>query len=98
MRRDVCQAIADPVRRDIINLLSEQALNVNSVAKHYEISRPAISRHLKILRECGIIVVNKKGRERLCKIEPKMLEMAFTWIDQYKKLWKDNNNIPLSPN
>lgn len=98
MRRDVYQAIADPVRRDIIHLLSKQAMNVNSVAQHYDISRPAISRHLRILRECGIIKVNKSGRERLCKIEPEMLQMAFNWMDQYKELWNPNDNIPLSPN
>ena len=98
MRRDVYQAIADPVRRDIIQLLSKQALNVTSVVEHYEISRPAISRHLRILRECGIVTVNKDGRSRIYEIEPKMLKMAFNWIDQYKELWKQNNNIPLSPN
>lgn len=87
MRRDVYQAIADPVRRDIIKLLAKQSLNVNSVAENYEISRPAISRHLKILNECGIISINKKGRERLCKVEPKMLSTAHKWIDQYKELW-----------
>ncbi len=98
MRRDVYQAIADPVRRDIIQLLSRQALNVNSVVEHYEISRPAISRHLRILRECGIVKVNKDGRSRIYEVEPNMLKMAFTWIDQYKELWKENNNNPLSPN
>ena len=98
MRRDVYQAIADPVRRDIIQLLSKQALNVNSVVEHYEISRPAISRHLRILRECGIVKVNKDGRSRIYEVEPNMLKMAFTWIDQYKELWKENNNNPLSPN
>lgn len=98
MRRDVYQAIADPVRRDIIKLLSEQAMNVSTVVQHYDISRPAISRHLRILRECGIINVDKKGRERFCKIEPEMLKQAFTWIDQYKELWKENDDIPLPPN
>ena len=97
MRRDVYQAIADPVRRDIIKLLAEQSLNVNNVAKNYEISRPAISRHLKILNECGIISINKKGRERLCKVEPKMLVPAFKWIDQYKELWKEKNNHTPTP-
>ncbi|MFY0630784.1 MAG: winged helix-turn-helix transcriptional regulator [Flavobacteriaceae bacterium] len=94
MRRDVYQAIADPIRRDIIKLLMKDTMNINEVAKNYEISRPAVSKHLKILNECGIININKKGRERLCKVKPKMLKPAHTWIDQYKELFKDNKTTP----
>ncbi|MEM6522376.1 MAG: metalloregulator ArsR/SmtB family transcription factor [Bacteroidota bacterium] len=89
MRRDVFQAIADPIRRDIIQLLSENQLSVNSVAEKFEISRPAISKHLKILKECDIIDISQEGRERYCKIKPKNLIPAFVWIDQYRKLWED---------
>ncbi len=87
-RRDVFQAMADPVRRDIIELLARKTLTVNEVADHFDISRPAISRHLKILEECGIVSVNKKGRIRYCRIEPKTLIPAFLWIDQYRSLWE----------
>ena len=89
MRRDVFQAIADPVRRDIIRLLAEQSLTINSVAEKFDVSRPAISKHLKILKECGIIVINKQGRERYCLIQPKNLIPAFLWIDQYRDLWEE---------
>lgn len=89
MRRDVFQAIADPVRRDIIELLAEQPLSVNSVAEKFDVSRPAISKHLKILKECGIIEINKQGRERFCQIQPRELIPAFMWIEQYRKLWED---------
>lgn len=89
MRRDVFQAIADPVRREIIELLAMQPLSVNEVAEKFEISRPAISKHLKILSECGIIAFNKIGRERLCLIQPQKLIPAFLWIKQYNKLWED---------
>ncbi|MEW7291667.1 ArsR/SmtB family transcription factor [Aquimarina sp. 2304DJ70-9] len=89
MRRDVFQAIADPVRRDIITLLAEQSLTVNSVAEKFDVSRPAISKHLKILKECGIIEIHKEGRERFCKIQPKNLIPAFLWIEQYRSLWED---------
>lgn len=89
VRRDVFQAIADPVRRDIIRLLAEQALSINSVAEKFEVSRPAISKHLKILKECGIIVINKEGRERFCQIQPKNLIPAFLWIEQYRSLWDE---------
>jgi DNA-binding transcriptional ArsR family regulator len=86
MRRDVFQAIADPVRRDIISLLAEQTLTVNSVAEHFDVSRPAISKHLKILKECGIVCINKKGRERYCQIQPRNLIPAFLWIEQYRNI------------
>ncbi len=89
MRRDVFQAIADPVRRDIIELLSNETLTVNTVAEKFEVSRPAISKHLKILKECGIIEINKRGRERFCEIQPRKLIPAFLWIEQYKNLWED---------
>jgi len=89
MRRDVFQAIADPVRRDIIELLATETLSVNEVAEKFEISRPAISKHLKILNECGIINFNQIGRERMCLIQPQKLIPAFLWVKQYNKLWED---------
>ncbi|WP_240486165.1 ArsR/SmtB family transcription factor [Aquimarina atlantica] len=89
MRRDVFQAIADPVRREIIELLADETLTVNTVAQKFDVSRPAISKHLKILKECGIITINKQGRERLCQIQPKNLIPAFLWIEQYRNLWED---------
>ncbi|MCK5442595.1 MAG: winged helix-turn-helix transcriptional regulator [Maribacter sp.] len=88
MRRDVFQAIADPVRRDIIALLANESLTVNTVAENFEISRPAISKHLRILNECGIVIISKKGRERYCEIQPKNLIPVSEWIEQYRKLWE----------
>lgn len=89
MRRDVFQAIADPVRRDIIKLLAEEVLTVNAVAEKFDVSRPAISKHIRILNECGIVEINQIGRERYCQIQPKNLIPAFLWIEQYKSLWED---------
>jgi len=89
MRRDVYQAIADPVRRDIIDLLSKEARSVNEVAKEFEISRPAISKHLKILHESGLIEIIRKGRERYCQIQPQNLIPAFMWLEQHKKQWEE---------
>lgn len=88
MRRDVYQAIADPVRREIIDLLSKKTLSVNDVANEFEISRPAISKHLKILHESGLIEINQKGRERYCQIKAQHLIPAFMWLEQHKKLWE----------
>ena len=89
IRRDVFQAIADPLRRDIIKLLAEETLTVNAIAKKFEVSRPAVSKHLKILEECGIIGIEQSGRERFCSIKPSSLIPAFMWIDQYKALWEE---------
>ena len=89
MRRDVFQAIADPIRRDIVELVSEQPRSVNAIAKEFEISRPAISKHLRILNECGLIKMESRGRERICLIEPQNLLPAFLWIDQYRHLWEE---------
>jgi DNA-binding transcriptional ArsR family regulator len=67
MRRDVFQAIADPNRRAILSLLAGQRLTLNGVAENFRISRPAISRHIKILKECGLVVIIPHGRERYCE-------------------------------
>ena len=89
MRRDVFQAIADPVRRDIIELVSKEPLSINEIADQFEISRPAISKHLKILNECGIIEFKQAGRERFCMIQATTLIPAFLWIKQYNTLWEE---------
>lgn len=88
MRRDVFQAIADPVRRDIIRLLAAEVLTVNAIAERFDISRPAISRHLKILQECGVLDMYRKGRERICRMKPGSLVPAFLWLEQYQELWE----------
>ncbi len=88
-RRDVFQAIADPTRRQIIELLSEEPQNLNSLADKFDISRPAVSQQIKFLKECGLVEVTKKGRERYCAIQPAELIPAFMWIEQYKKLWEE---------
>lgn len=87
MRRDVFQAIADPTRREIINMIAHETLNLNSVAEKFHISRPAISKHIKILKECGLIVINQKGRERYCEANLKKLNEVSDWVEQYKKFW-----------
>jgi DNA-binding transcriptional ArsR family regulator len=87
MRRDVFQAIADPTRRSIINLLSQQSLNLNSVAENFDTSRPAISRHMRILIECDLVRINKIGRERHCEVRFDTLKEVSQWIDQYRVFW-----------
>jgi DNA-binding transcriptional ArsR family regulator len=87
-RRDPFQAIADPTRRQIINLIAQQSMNLNAIADKFDITRPAISNHIKILTECGIIRIDQIGRERYCKIQPGQLKEVADWIGQYRELWE----------
>jgi len=87
MRRDVFQAIADPTRREIINIVAHQSLNLNAVAEKFDISRPAISKHIKILTECGLIVIRQQGRERYCEAKLQQLNEVSAWIEQYRVFW-----------
>lgn len=88
-RRDVFQAIADPTRRQIIDLIANDPMNLNAIAEKFDISRPAISQHIKILIECGIIEIEQKGRERYCKIQPGSLVPAFMWMELHQKQWNE---------
>ncbi len=87
MRRDVFQAIADPTRREIINLLAHQSLNLNAVADNFDISRPAVSKHIKILTECGLILIRQEGRERYCHANLKQLKEVSDWTKQFSAFW-----------
>ena len=86
-RRDAFQAIADPTRRQIINLIAYQPLNLNAIAENFDVSRPAISQHIKILIECGLINIKKNGRERYCEAKLQPLNEVAQWLEQYRKGW-----------
>ncbi|MCL4267526.1 MAG: winged helix-turn-helix domain-containing protein [Anaerolineae bacterium] len=88
MRRDVFQAIADPRRRAILDLLVKQKLTVNEVAEYFDISRPAISRHIKILVECGLVEIHQHGRERHCQVRLDQLGDVSIWVEQYRQQWQ----------
>jgi DNA-binding transcriptional ArsR family regulator len=92
MRRDVFQAIADPTRREIINLVAFNPLNLNAIADKFDISRPAISQQIKILAECGLISIKKKGRERYCEASLQQLNDVSNWIEKYRQLWEQKFN------
>lgn len=89
MRRDVFQAIADPTRREILHMIARGPLNVNTVSENFEVSRTAIYKHIKILTECGLIVINPQGRERFCEARLEKLHEVSDWVDQYRKVWTD---------
>jgi len=92
MRRDVFQAIADPTRRDIINLVAGNPQTPNSIAGSFDTSRQAISKHIKILTECGIITISQKGRERYCTIAPDKLNAVTDFLNEFRKIWEDRFN------
>ncbi len=84
-RRDVFQAIADPTRRQIINMVADRPLNVNTIADSFDISRQAISLHIKILIECELLKIRKEGRERYCEAQLDQLSEVSVWVDGFKQ-------------
>lgn len=86
-RRDVFQAIADPTRREIIHLIAQRPQNLNTIAENFSVTRQAISLHIKILLECGLIEVAQQGRERYCEVKLEKLAQVQQWLDQYKAIW-----------
>lgn len=91
-RRDVFQAIADPVRRDIIGLIAKKPMTPNNVADSFDISRQAISKHIKILTECGLLSLNIQGRDYYYTIQPKKLAEVNDWLKPFRKMWEDRFN------
>jgi DNA-binding transcriptional ArsR family regulator len=87
-RRDVFQAIADPNRRAILGLLAKKNQTISDVAENFDISRPAISRHMKILLQCGLVVITQQGRERFCEVRIDKLDEVTDWVEKYKKIWE----------
>lgn len=84
-RRDVYQAIADPTRRAIISMIADQPHNVNTIAEKFDVSRQAISLHVQILTDCGLIAIKQVGRERFCEAQLDQLSEVSVWIDQFRK-------------
>ena len=91
-RRDVFQAIADPTRRQIIEMIARRSLNVNEIAENFEVSRQAVSLHVKILMECGLVVIKKQGRERYCEAKLDQLNDVAEWVEYCKQFWSTQFN------
>lgn len=89
MRRDIFQAIADPTRRAIIVLVAVQAMTPNAIAEHFDTSRQAISKHLRILTECELIKQEHKGREIYYQLEIDKMKEIDKWLEQFRKIWMD---------
>ena len=89
MRRDVFQAIADPTRRAIITLIALQAMTPNAIAEHFDSSRQAVSKHLRILTECELVRPEQQGREIYYQLEINKMKEIDKWLEQFRKIWED---------
>ena len=87
MRRDVFQAIADPTRRAIIALIALQAMTPNAIAEHFDTTRQAVSKHLRILTECELVQQEQRGREIYYSLEIDKMKEIDEWMEQYRKIW-----------
>lgn len=92
MRRDIFQAIADPSRRAILTLIALQAMTPNAIAEHFDTSRQAISKHLKILTECELVKQKQEGREIYYQLEVKKMKELDKWLEQFRKIWESRFN------
>lgn len=87
-RRDVYQAIAEPTRRAIINMIAAEPQNVNAIAEKFDVTRQAISLHIKILTDCGLIQIKKQGRDHVCEARLEQLGEVAGWVEQYRQHWE----------
>ncbi|MBL7890728.1 MAG: winged helix-turn-helix transcriptional regulator [Bacteroidia bacterium] len=92
MRRDVFQAIADPTRRAIITLIALQAMTPNALAEHFDTSRQAVSKHLKILTECELVEQTHQGREIYYQLNVNKMKEVDKWLEQFRKIWEKRFN------
>ena len=88
MRRDVFQAIADPTRRAIILLIAVQAMTPNAIAEHFDTTRQAVSKHLRILTECQLVKQKQSGREIYYQLNETKLKEIDKWLEQFRKIWE----------
>ncbi|WP_225000395.1 helix-turn-helix transcriptional regulator [Cesiribacter sp. SM1] len=88
MRRDIFKAIADPTRRAIIALIAVQAMTPNAIAEHFDTTRQAVSKHLRILQECELIKAEHQGREIYYQLEIDKMKEVDKWLEQFRKIWE----------
>jgi DNA-binding transcriptional ArsR family regulator len=92
MRRDIYQAIADPTRRAILVLIATQAMTPNALAEHFDSTRQAVSKHLRILTECELVKQEYQGREIYYQLEINKMKEIDKWLEQFRKIWEDRFN------
>ena len=89
MKRDIFRAIADPTRRAILVLIATQAMTPNALAEHFNTSRQAVSKHIRILNECKLLDYEKSGREIYYRFDPVKMKEVDSWLEQFRKQWED---------
>ncbi len=89
MRRDVFQAIADPTRRAIIVLIAAHAMTPNAIAEHFDTTRQAVSKHLRILTECQLVKQEPAGREIYYQLNAKKMKEIDKWLEQFRRIWEN---------
>lgn len=92
MRRDVFQAIADPTRRAIITLIAIQAMTPNALAEHFDASRQAVSKHLRILTECKLVKQEQSGREIYYHLNARQMKVVADFVEPFRQLWEQRFN------
>ncbi len=92
MRRDVFQAIADPTRRALLSLLALQAMTPNALAEHFDSTRQAVSKHIKILTECELVKQKQSGREIYYHFNPQKMKEVDKWLEPFRTKWEDRFN------
>lgn len=85
---DVFAAIAHPLRRHILDLLAERERSVNEIASHFDVSRPAVSQHLRVLLDAGLVAERRAGRERRYALVPERLAIVSAWLAHYERFWE----------
>ncbi len=88
MKRDIFQAIADPTRRAILILIATQALTPNTLADEFDMTRQAVSKHIKILNECELLEQKKVGREIYYQLKVDKMKDIDKWLEQFRKIWE----------
>jgi DNA-binding transcriptional ArsR family regulator len=86
---DVFAALASPVRRDLLRLLLSGPAPVNTLAGHFDMRRPSVSEHLKVLREAGLVVERRQGRHRLYELDARPLRDVSDWLHPYERFWRE---------
>jgi DNA-binding transcriptional ArsR family regulator len=86
---DIFSALADPIRRDILERTSDEELTVNQIALEYDVSLAAISKHLKVLHDAGLINRRKDGRYNYIRTKPDGMREAVAYMQQYEQLWSE---------
>ncbi|GAO44010.1 ArsR/SmtB family transcription factor [Flavihumibacter petaseus] len=89
---DVFQVIADPSRRQILHLLTKGSQNINGLSENFDMSRPAVSKHIKILETAGFVTIRESGRERFCELNHQGFDDLKKWISYFDRFWNNKLN------